>query len=833
MEKINANFLGELFRKMFLSKEMMFIVDRHLDFKFIPKEEVGYKFILKDAKEQFHQYDKIPSLGVISQKYSGTEAVQLAVDQIKESQIVDDEVLLNQLESYIRDSEFLLLNKAIVDLYGEGKKEEAMRLSKEESTRILEFSLRAQSEMFLGVFSDFDKCRKDWAEKTEQQPPVAFGIDALDDKYGGIDVGDTELWLARSGVGKALTLDTRIITPDGYMRMGDVKVGDIISTIHGEPQIITGVYPQGVRNCYEVTFTDGSVVRCDRDHLWTVLDRYHEDRVVTLTLGEIMKKGLLRCGTHGGQVYYKNGKKYYGTKSRPRWRLPLQEDAGFVKKDVLIDPYTLGVMLGDGSCTEGTMGITIADDDIEIVNRLKFPEKIEARYVNRFFYGIRTNGSEHSMRYYLEKYGLFNHTAIDKFIPDDYKFNDRETRLEILRGILDTDGYVNKNGLIEMGSISKRLMDDVRFVAQSLGCLCRVMRRKPSFYTDNGRRVQTRDHYRMVIVEPKGMSLFHLKRKADLASRPQKLHCCYRAIKSIKKVENAGMQCITVSSPDKLFMVEDFVPTHNSTVLRWRGLTSALTGADVLHIQCEEAKEKIHMKYSQMWTFKTYTDLKEDNFTQDELDDLHKTLKDIESYANDIKIYSFKKFGDATILDVRTICLEYKKLVGKFPRILIIDSFNLVRTGIPSFDNDPRPKYKFQECGKRLKNMCEEFGMSCVTAIQTGDVPFEVWNDEEKVIDRSYAEGDRTVVQPFSWVFSINQTLEEVKHKTCRIFKDKVRDYENVDPVFKVATNYNAGRFYDRKRTLEEFYDLKITHTHGGGRKRIRSNSNEQKGRVM
>lgn len=472
MEKINANFLGELFRKMFLSKEMMFIVDRYLDFKFIPKEEVGYKFILKDAKEQFHQYDKIPSLGVISQKYSDMESVQLAVDQIKESQIVDDEVLLNQLESYIRDSEFLLLNKAIVDLYGEGKKEEAMRLSKEESTRILEFSLRAQSEMFLGVFSDFDKCRKDWAEKTEQQPPVAFGIDALDDKYGGIDVGDTELWLARSGVGK-------------------------------------------------------------------------------------------------------------------------------------------------------------------------------------------------------------------------------------------------------------------------------------------------------------------------------------------------------------------------STVLRWRGLTSALTGADVLHIQCEEAKEKIHMKYSQMWTFKTYTDLKEDNFTQDELDDLHKTLKDIESYANDIKIYSFKKFGDATILDVRTICLEYKKLVGKFPRILIIDSFNLIRTGIPSFDNDPRPKYKFQECGKRLKNMCEEFSMSCVTAIQTGDVPFEVWNDEEKVIDRSYAEGDRTVVQPFSWVFSINQTLEEVKHKTCRIFKDKVRDYENIDPVFKVATNYNAGRFYDRKRTLEEFYDLKITHTHGGGRKRTRSNSNEQKGRVV
>ena len=831
MEKINANFLGELFRKMFLSKEMMFIVDRHLDFKFIPKEEVGYKFILKDAKEQFHQYDKIPSLGVISQKYSGTEAVQLAVDQIKESQIVDDEVLLNQLESYIRDSEFLLLNKAIVDLYGEGKKEEAMRLSKEESTRILEFSLRAQSEMFLGVFSDFDKCRKDWAEKTEQQPPVAFGIDALDDKYGGIDVGDTELWLARSGVGKALSLDTRIVTPSGYIKMRDIKVGDIISTIKGEPQLVTGVYRQGIRDCYKVTFTDGSIVKCDKEHLWTVLNRCSGNRVSTMTLGEIMERGLLKKGSHNGGVYYSNGKKYYGLKDQPKWRIPLHFDAGFVKQDALIDPYTLGVLLGDGCCSKETLSVTSAD--LEIINRLKFPEKIELRRVRRFFYGIRRNGSEHGMDYYLNKYNLLNHTASDKFIPDCYKFNDRETRLEILRGLLDTDGYVNKRGLIEVSFISRTLIEDVRFIAQSVGCLCHKIRKRPFFYRNNGESRRVNDHYRMVIVPPKGLVLFHLSRKKDLSLQDRKINCCHRAIESVELVGREEMQCITVSSPDKLFMVEDFIPTHNSTVLRWRGLTSALTGADVLHIQCEEAKEKIHMKYSQMWTFKTYTDLKEDNFTQDEIDDLHKTLKDIESYANDIKIYSFKKFGDATILDVRTICLEYKKLVGKLPRILIIDSFNLIRTGIPSFDNDPRPKYKFQECGKRLKNMCEEFGMSCVTAIQTGDVPFEVWNDEEKVIDRSYAEGDRTVVQPFSWVFSINQTLEEVKHKTCRIFKDKVRDYENIDPVFKVATNYNAGRFYDRKRTLEEFYDLKITHTHSGGRKRIRSNSNEQKGRVM
>ena len=459
MEKINPNFLSELFRKMSLSKDIMVAVDRHLDYRFIPKEEVGFKFILKAAKEQFGQLETLPSIGVIAQKYNDNEQVQLSVEQIKNAEIVDDEVLLSQLELYIKDSEFQLLNKKIVDLYAEGKKVEAIQLSKDESSRILEFSLRNQTGLFLDVFGDFDKQRLSWQVKTEQHPVVPFGIDALDDLYGGVDIGDIELWLARSGTGK-------------------------------------------------------------------------------------------------------------------------------------------------------------------------------------------------------------------------------------------------------------------------------------------------------------------------------------------------------------------------STVLRWRGFTAALHGFPVLHIQCEEAKEKIHLKYSQMWTYKSYSDLKVGEFTENELSELHKTLNELKTYAQDIKIYSFKKFGDATIYDVREIILEYAKIMGHFPRVVIIDSFNLLRTGIPSYDNDPKPKYRFQECGKRLKNMAEEFNLSIVTAIQTGDVPFDVWNDEEKVIDRSFCEGDRTIVQPFSWVFSINQTLEEISSKTCRIFKDKVRDYENMDPVFKIATNYSNGRFYDRKRTMAEFKDAKIVHSQGGLKKK-------------
>lgn len=460
MEKINANFLGELFRKAFISSDIATALVRYLDFKFIPKEEVGFKFVLKEFKEQWEQYEKLPSIGAISQKYNDNDNVQLTIQQIKASQISDNEILLTQFESYIKDSEFQLLNKRIVELYNEGKKDEAIEINRDESERICNFSIRANSDMFLDVFGDFDRQRHTWQDQRESSPVVPFGIDVLDDLYGGIDAGDIELWLARSGVGK-------------------------------------------------------------------------------------------------------------------------------------------------------------------------------------------------------------------------------------------------------------------------------------------------------------------------------------------------------------------------STVLRWRAFTSALSGNPVLHIQCEEDKQKVHMKYTQMWTFKSFSDLKNDDFTSEELKALHKTIKQIQSYAKDIKIYSFKKFGDATIFDIRNLILEYKKVMGYFPRVVIIDSFNLVRTGINSYDNDPKPKYRLQECGKRLKNMAEEFGLSIVTATQTGDVPFEVWNDEEKVIDRSYAEGDRTVVQPFSWVFSINQTLEEIKNKVCRIYKDKVRDYENNDPVFKIALDYGNGRFYDRKRTMAEFKDTKIVYSTKKAEKKV------------
>lgn len=104
--------------------------------------------------------------------------------------------------------------------------------------------------------------------------------------------------------------------------------------------------------------------------------------------------------------------------------------------------------------------------------------------------------------------------------------------------------------------------------------------------------------------------------------------------------------------------------------------------------------------------------------------------------------------------------------------------------------------------------MADEIGAPIITATQTSDVPFEVWNNPDKVIDRSYTEGDKTLVKPFSFVFTLNMTIEEKENATARIYVDKLRDYKESQEVITIATNYDKRRFYHRGRTMEMYNQI-------------------------
>lgn len=444
MAKLNVNFIDELFKLLFLKKSLLQACKEHLKYEYIPKELPEYKIILKSLLAQYSMTDKLPSVGVVSQQHIDNSKVQDALSNIKESNIVDVELILTQLETYIKTVRFELLVEEVTDLYRNGKQEDAIRLNSDKSKEILEISLRKTAGNFLRVFADHDsqqqERRIDSLEEKHQK--VGFGIDPLDElTYGGMDEGEMAMWIMPSGIGK-------------------------------------------------------------------------------------------------------------------------------------------------------------------------------------------------------------------------------------------------------------------------------------------------------------------------------------------------------------------------STALKWTGLQAVLAGFDVLHIQLEGSRDAAFDKYTQSWTSQNFMDIKRGSIPKEFHLNIEKTINQMKSMVKDIFLYSFEKFGDVTMNEVRDLVVEYEKINGRFPDLIIIDSLDLLYPGDGNkYGIDTQSvKQRMQRTAQLMSNLCVQFKTRILTATQTGDVP-QV-NDQDFVITRTNTEGDRTLVKPFSYVMSFNQTFQERKLKRGRIYVDKLRYSDPKEMIFGIATDYEKGRFYNRKRTL-------------------------------
>jgi len=450
MNKFSSDFLNELFRLVFLKKDIYEVVKNHVKYEYIPTELRSYKKILKSLINTTTK--SLPSFGVISQQYIDDIDVQEALTSIRSADVVDKDEILSQLESFIKNQRFKILNQRIVDLYSDqrdDRKDEAMRLSAEESQDIVNFSLKSDNSGFLRLYRDFDsqmKDRREEANKVEEHEKIPFGIDKLDDiTAGGIDSGDIALWIMRSGVGK-------------------------------------------------------------------------------------------------------------------------------------------------------------------------------------------------------------------------------------------------------------------------------------------------------------------------------------------------------------------------STTLKWTGMYNCRLGKDVLHIQLEGGKQEAYDKYAQMWTKSSYSDVKKGDFTPEEFKKLEEYAERMNSRGRELFIYSFDKFGEASMTDIRGLILDYHNINGKFPDLVIIDSLDLLSTGVnKKIDNDPNyKKEKMDKVAQLMKDLCTEFyPMRMLTATQASD--FNGWNDPDQYLTRSNTEGNRTLVKPFSYVMTFNSTREETKNNLGRVFIDKFRNYKLKLDLFKIKTGYDKGAFYDRKATLEMY----------------------------
>lgn len=362
------------------------------------------------------------------------------------------------------------------------------------------------------------------------------------------------------GLGKAQPLDMKIPTPKGLVNFGELKSGDFVFGSNGYPQKIEAIYPQGVKDCYKVFFTDGSSVECCDEHLWSVRAWKQTNPLQVITLKEIMKNPLR------GKPCNKTREKGHESKGYWKWKLPIIENpVDFEERNILFDPYTLGFLIGDG-CLRRNPSVACADK--EILSYLKFPEGCVLKKTgDGVDYRIidSVNSRRNRVKEILKQYNLMDKYSYEKEIPEDYIYNKKEIRLAVLQGILDSDGYISKTGLIEFACTSKKLVEQVGFIVKSLGGVHNPIRSKNSHYINpEGKRIECRTHYRIGINLPKNIIPCKLKRKKDLLINSKKISP-NRSICKIEYIGKKEMQCIKVANPDALYVCgEDFLLTHNT-----------------------------------------------------------------------------------------------------------------------------------------------------------------------------------------------------------------------------------------------------------------------------
>lgn len=248
-----------------------------------------------------------------------------------------------------------------------------------------------------------------------------------------------------------------------------------------------------------------------------------------------------------------------------------------------------------------------------------------------------------------------------------------------------------------------------------------------------------------------------------------------------------------------------------STVLKWQGMYACRLGYDVLHVQLEGSETEVFDKYTQLWAASTYSRVKRGEIEDSEFERLIGIATNMVALNRDLSIKSYEQFDEASMRDIRALVIQYIDEHGKAPDLLLLDSLDLVHPGDGlHYGADTQSiKMKIQNSARKFKNICGEFDMRGVTVTQTGDVPFDVWNNPDKHLTRSNSQGDKNVANTFSFVFTGNQTLLEEKNRTMRIFSDKVRYYTpGQTRIHPIATNFNLGRFIDQSRTLQIFSDV-------------------------
>lgn len=377
------------------------------------------------------------------------------------------------------------------------------------------------------------------------------------------------------GTGKAQPLSSKIVTPTGWKTMGDMEIGAEIITPLGNISSVIEVYPQGKKDIYTITFHDGSSTECCLDHLW---ECYFVDNFTNRKASKhvIDTKAIIQILDNQQQSSMKFDVS-----------IPMTTAVAFPATSQQIDPYIMGVLLGDGYLGERITRLTTAD--LQIINecrsRLLFGYEFKQMKnttigyslinTDRINFGGNVGIEENQYTAYFRSVGLNQKRSHEKFIPNEYKTGSIDQRWSVIQGLMDTDGTISKKGNnVSYTTTSNTMAHEVQEILWSLGCTCTITTRTPT-YKYKGKKKEGKLSYVLHINHNNGTSQFFLldrKRKLGTTTFAENHSrgdiTLRRRIISIDYKTTEEAQCIRIADDNHLYITDDYIVTHNTALAK-------------------------------------------------------------------------------------------------------------------------------------------------------------------------------------------------------------------------------------------------------------------------
>jgi len=364
------------------------------------------------------------------------------------------------------------------------------------------------------------------------------------------------------GVGKAEWVENKLITQDGYKKIGEIEIGDCVMNPDGLDTVVTGIHPQGEVELYRIFFSDNTSILVCKDHLWAV--RSNDDDKKTphvFSVSQLLDKdSIVEFNGIGININKKYKVKTYYKKDNGsnKWRIPISRPLNFNKNVSLpVEPYLLGALLGDGGLTSRSIIFSTVDCEILEYFKESLPDDITIKKSGKCGYRLSTSKHRNSITQKLRELSVFGCNSYNKFIPFIYLRSSIENRLKLLRGLMDTDGWVDKRGNSYFGTTSINLANDISELIRSLGGVASVTIKK------RGEKMRKYHiFYNITVSLPDNINPFRLKRKYDNYKSIRRLS---KYIVDIKYERKDKAVCITVDNQNHLYLTENYIVTHNST----------------------------------------------------------------------------------------------------------------------------------------------------------------------------------------------------------------------------------------------------------------------------